>query len=135
MNRQETRANFPLEEDRVLFDRYLAEYDRLGHDGVSSKWLFEQCRELGIPGEAVSKVDAAARRCSPNSWGIKLGTQPAGAIRHPGVISVGDRRWFRRGDHRLEDGRLGRLHKRKVSGATLVVVTRIITGYILVDLA
>lgn len=133
MNRQETRAGFPHEEDRVLFDRYLDAYDRFGHDGVSVEWLFEQVRELGIPGEAVSKVDAAARRCSPNSWGIKLGTQPAGAIRHPGAISVGDRLWFRRGGHRLEHARLGRLHKRKVQGADRVIVTRILTGYVLVD--
>lgn len=133
MNRAETRAAFPHEDFRVLFDLYVAEYDRLGHDGVTTDWLFERCRERNIPGEAVSKVATAARRCSPNTWGIKLGTQPAGAVHHPGAIAVGDILWFRRGEHRLEDGRVGRLHKRKVTGADRVLVTRILAGYVLVD--
>ena len=69
----------------------------------------------------------------PNTWGIKLGTIPAGAVHHPGAISVGDTLWFRRGEHRLEDGRIGRLHKRRVTGADRVIVTRILAGYVLVD--
>ncbi len=68
------------------------------------------------------------------TWGIKLGTQPAGAVLDPSPIAVGDIRWFRRGEHRLEDGRVGRLHKRKVQGADRVVVSRIpYEGYVLVD--
>lgn len=58
--------------------------------------------------------------------GIKLGTQPYGAVEDPGTIAVDDIRWFR-------EGSPGKLHKRPVKRAHKVKVTKVIPGYILVD--
>lgn len=66
------------------------------------------------------------------TWGIKLGTQPSGAVRDPRPVEVGDLRWFRQAGHRLETPYCGRLHKRKVVGADLVQVTRVLDGHVTV---
>jgi hypothetical protein len=68
------------------------------------------------------------------TWGIKLGTRPAGAVRDPGNIAVGDLLWFRPCGHRLETPTCGRLFKRRVQGADKVRVDRIpYPGYVLVS--
>ena len=67
------------------------------------------------------------------TWGIKCGTQPAGAVRDPNPVEVGELRWFRRAGHRLETPACGRLFKRKVHGADLVRVDRILVGHISVS--
>lgn len=67
---------------------------------------------------------------SSPTLGIKLGTQPFGAILDPGTLQVGDVRWFR-------EGSPGQLSTRKMRGAHRVKVTGIAAGggTILVDYA
>lgn len=62
----------------------------------------------------------------PVTWGVKLGTQPFGAVEDPMPISVGDIRWFR-------EGSPGKLFKRPVRNAERVVVTRVLTGHVSLD--
>ncbi len=68
-----------------------------------------------------------------DTWGIKLGTQPAGAVRNPEGIAVGDLCWFRPGGHRLDLPHCGRIFKRRVRGAHHVRVDRIIPGHVSVS--
>lgn len=66
---------------------------------------------------------------SASTWGIKLGTQPYGAIVAPTfAIAIGDTLWFTPGQRDA-----GRLSKRRSRAAHRVVVTRMIDGYIMVD--
>ena len=67
------------------------------------------------------------------TWGLKIGTQPAGAVLDPSPIAVGEVRWLRRGDHWRERSGVGRLYTREVIGGEAVLVTRVIPGHVSVD--
>jgi hypothetical protein len=68
-----------------------------------------------------------------DTWGIKLGTRPAGAIEDPSPVSVGDIRWFREAGTTRHNPKIGKLYRRRVKDADEVRVDRIILGYIMVS--
>lgn len=111
----------------ALTKRGLAYYDLVG---VGSDYLVRVSPEGAAWATKNNLPDAPAPVLT---WGLKIGTQPAGAVEDPSPIAVGEVRWYRSKDHWRERNGVGHLHVREVIGGERVVVTRVIPGHVSVD--